>query len=84
MVIIFPDNQKLSQYKNKHLARFLQHLDSRQSKPKKPFKMTLTEISNLTVTDKENQGQSRAKKDVKKSVEQEEPLLKENPQRYIN
>ena len=46
--------------------------------------MTLTEISNLTVTDKENQGQSRAKKDVKKSVEQEEPLLKENPQRYIN
>jgi len=81
--IISPDNQKLSRYKNKHLARFLLHIGSRQSKPKKPFKMTLTEISNLTVTDKENQGQSRAKKDVKKSVEQEEPLLKENPQRFV-
>ena len=46
--------------------------------------MTLTEISNLTVTDKENQGQIKAKKEVKKSVEQEEPLLKENPQRYTN
>ena len=44
--------------------------------------MTLTEISNLTVTDKENQGQIKAKKEVKKS-EQQEPLLKDNPQRYI-
>jgi len=44
--------------------------------------MTLTEISNLTVTDKENQGQQqvKAKKEVKTNVA-EEPLLKENPQR---
>merc|ERR1712095_108845 len=46
--------------------------------------MTLTEISNLTVTDKENQGQQqvKAKKEIKKTVE-EEPLLKENPQRFV-
>ena len=44
--------------------------------------MTLIEISNLTVSDKENQGQQqvKAKKEIKKTVE-EEPLLKENPQR---
>jgi len=45
--------------------------------------MTLTEISNLTVTDKENQGQTKAKKEVKKPVVEEEPLLKENPQRFV-
>eukprot|EP00093_Oithona_nana_P012978 12978.XXX_389186_390427_1 [CDS] Oithona nana genome sequencing. len=46
--------------------------------------MTLTEISNLTVTDKENQGQQqvKAKKEVKTNVA-EEPLLKENPQRFV-
>ena len=42
--------------------------------------MTLTEISNLTVTDKENQGQIKSKKEVKKP-DQQEPLLKDNPQR---
>merc|ERR1712141_201584 len=56
----------------------------RHSKTSFATKMTLTEISNLTVTDKENQGQQqvKAKKEIKKTVE-EEPLLKENPQRFV-
>merc|ERR1711884_504275 len=56
----------------------------RHSKTSFATKMTLTEISNLTVTDKENQGQQqvKSKKEIKKTVE-EEPLLKENPQRFV-
>merc|ERR1712241_1240740 len=56
----------------------------KHSKTSFATKMTLTEISNLTVTDKENQGQQqvKAKKEIKKTVE-EEPLLKENPQRFV-
>merc|ERR1712111_81481 len=56
----------------------------RHSKTSFATKMTLIEISNLTVTDKENQGQQqvKAKKEIKKTVE-EEPLLKENPQRFV-
>jgi len=56
----------------------------RHTKTSIATKMTLTEISNLTVTDKENQGQQqvKAKKEVKTNVA-EEPLLKENPQRFV-
>merc|ERR1712004_687042 len=56
----------------------------RHTKTSIATKMTLTEISNLTVTDKENQGQQqvKAKKEVKTNVS-EEPLLKENPQRFV-
>merc|ERR1712156_85444 len=56
----------------------------RHSKTSFATKMTLTEMGNLTVTDKENQGQQqvKAKKEIKKTVE-EEPLLKENPQRFV-
>ena len=54
--------------------------------------MTLTEISNLTVNDKENQGQNAIKKAadkpetkeiVKDHKTEEEPLLKENPNRFV-
>merc|ERR1712004_195735 len=56
----------------------------RHTKTSIATKMTLTEISNLTVTDRENQGQQqvKAKKEVKTNVS-EEPLLKENPQRFV-
>ena len=48
--------------------------------------MTLSEISNLTINgDKENQGQSaKAKVDKQaKDLSQDEPLLQENPQRFV-
>ena len=50
--------------------------------------MTLTEISNLTLQDKENVGQvtkvtKTAQEVTKKSVENEEPLLKDNPNRFV-
>ena len=49
--------------------------------------MTLGEISNLTLTDKENQNENIvAKKQVKEPVKnntENEPLLKENPHRFV-
>ena len=52
--------------------------------------MTLTEISNLTVQDKENEGQkalvTKDKAPVivqKKSSDEDEPFLRDNPQRFV-
>ena len=51
--------------------------------------MTLTEISNLTLQDKENAGQVTTKavtkpaEVTKKTVENDEPLLKDNPNRFV-
>ena len=54
------------------------------------LKMPLIEISNLTVQDKENEGQkalvTKDKAPVivsKKSADEDEPFLKDNPQRFV-
>ncbi len=51
--------------------------------------MPLAEISNMTLTDKENQGQNNvqavkpAQVNPAKTYNEDEPLLKENPQRFV-
>ena len=55
------------------------------------LKMTLTEISNLTIQDKENEGQKAlVSKDKaptplvqKKNSDEDEPFLRDNPQRFV-